>query len=105
MPTFNSQIIYGWGGEPEPIRIDGEDEKLEAVSTKDFLSSLGAAEDAFGQKILQDNQESERLLNLINDQGLTNLDTGTATAAQCAAAINSINAILTNLVVSGKDRG
>lgn len=101
--SLNSQIVYGWSGAPKPIAIEQEGGEKSALSVDDFVQGMTSAEEALGQKILQDNNDKLRILDNITEQGLTDLAVdGSATSAQLATAINKFNAILTNLVIAGK---
>lgn len=105
MPTENAQILYGFAGDSKPIPFGEGDEKKALVSHPDFMMAMRAAEEAMGQKILQDNADAVRVSNLVVDQELSTLNTGTATAADCAGQLNKVYAILTNLVQLGKNNG
>lgn len=96
--SLNSQILYNWLGNSSPIEIKQEDKTLKVASHEDVFRAMNEAESALGQKILQDNSDKIRNLSNITDQDLSQLNTGTATAAQCAAEINKIYNILTNLI-------
>lgn len=100
--SLNSQIVYGWSGSPAPIPVEKDGKEHSAVSVDDFTQAMTSAEEALGQKILQDNNDKLRVLQEITDQGLVDLVPATATASQCATEINKIKAILTNLIIAGK---
>jgi hypothetical protein len=100
--SLNSQIVYNFAGDPEPLKIKVGDEDRHAVAMEDFIQSMGTSEEALGQKILQDNNDKIRILKNVADQDLTTLDSGTATAAQCAIEINKLQAIVNSLVIAGK---
>jgi hypothetical protein len=103
--SLNSQIAYNWVGTPDPIEVprEGEDPK-QAVPLEDFVRGMGTAEEALGQKILQDNNNQLRILKMVSESGLVDLATdGSATSAQLAAAINKLNSLFTNLVIAGKE--
>lgn len=104
MATFNSQVLYGWTGSPDPLIVEQGEEKKKTIGYDDFMRSMDNAEKTFGEKIIQDNSESTRIATLISDNALTTLDTGTATTAQIAAQVNSMISIFTNFVNSGKNR-
>lgn len=102
--SLNSQIVYGWSGGVEGKEFEKDGETHNLTTAEEVQQGLGAAEEALGQKILQDNKNWLRILGNINDAGLTDLPTdGSATSAQLAAAINSLNSLFTNLVIQGKD--
>jgi len=103
MPMLNSQIIYGWGGDPEKVVVGEGDDAKEVVTVEDFITSIRSAETAMGQKILQDNAETHRLNSAIADSGFQTLQP-TALLADVIVEINKINAFLsTNLVKLGKE--
>lgn len=105
MNTLSTQVLYNWGGSPKGIPVAVGEKSHQVVSLEDFQRALGTAETAFGQKLLADNQDSQRVANLIADAGLTELDTGTATTSDVAAEVNKLYNILTNLVAVSKVRG
>lgn len=100
--SLNSQVVYNFAGDGKPIEVKHEDGSSQVVAFEDFQRSMTSIETASGQKILQDNQDKIRIAQNVSDAGLSLLDTGTATTAQVAAEVNKMNAILTNLVILGK---
>lgn len=102
---LNSALFYGWSGEAKPVSIGEGDDKKQVVAHQDFLAAMRSSEEAMGQKILQDNNEVIRVGALISDQSLSALNTGTATAADCAAQLNKLYNIMSQLVILGKNNG
>ncbi len=102
MAVLKAQVIYGWAGGTKPVLVGEGDDQKKLISHEDFSDSMRSAEESVGQGITQDNAEVLRQLDLISTNIPTSLDTGTATTADLAAAVNQIITILTNLNVTPK---
>lgn len=103
MPTFNSQVYYGFTGNLSSFTLKGEEKKIPDFDS--VFSALQASEEALGQKITQDNAETFRLQSAINDSGFTELD-GAATLPEVIVQLNLvINFLNSQLIDARKNRG
>jgi hypothetical protein len=94
---YNDQILFNWSQGAMPQLVGEGDNQKKLSSYDDMMLGLTNAEQALGQKILQDNQGVLYVQDLISEQGLTELS-GAATLADVIATQNSIITILNNLV-------
>ncbi len=95
---YNDQILFNWSQNPTPQLIGEGDNQKKLVSYDDHVLGLQNAEQALGQKILQDNQDTLYTQNLITDQGIASVDPSTITLVDLAAEVLKLQTILSNLV-------
>lgn len=106
MPTINPQVVYNFSQDTKPVKITipGEEDPAKVASHEDMVSGFKTSEEALGQKILQDNQETFRLAKSIGESGFTALPP----AAPMADVISQVNSLIdfmnTQLVSLPKDR-
>lgn len=102
MGTLLSPINYGVTSAAKPLVIGEGDDKQSAASYQDYLTTSNMLEEMIGQLITQHNSALNTQEQTISTGVPSALDTGTATTAQIAAAVNSIISILTNLNTAPK---
>lgn len=100
--TFLSQILYNLSQSPKAHVVKEGAEEVKLVKIDDFTEALSNAEEAIGQIIIQNNADTKRVQDILDEEDLDDLD-GAATLPQTITKVNSILAVLTQIVQRTKE--